>query len=411
MLKNECSRNCWLAAAVVGLLVWIFSGMFFGGFFLGLITLFLLGGMLRWLICDGRGGVAEDAEVLTGRPEHVAHEDEGGLLERAERAVVDASSAIATGAVSAVSKGREALRDARDGEDNREDAAQARTGDDRPDAPRRQDTLDGSRHGDDDDGDGLLERAEDRLERAGDAVKDAMGAVAARGKKALSSLSGDGDADRPAGQSRAPEAGKPDRARAAAFYDPQAGEAASSDTAADAQVSPSGQAAIPAEQAAESTVNAPNPAKTKAPKAEKPAKSGKKKKADKAEKPAKPAKSKKADKAGKADKPAKSAKSGKKKADASAAAPGSATPSSSGPDDLKEIKGVGPQLEKLLHENGVTSFAQIAGWAESDIDRFAELIGRMGGRIRSDDWVAQAKVLAAGGETEFSRRVDKGEVY
>lgn len=32
-------------------------------------------------------------------------------------------------------------------------------------------------------------------------------------------------------------------------------------------------------------------------------------------------------------------------------------------DNLKEIKGVGPQLEKLLHDNGVTSFAQIAVWA------------------------------------------------
>ena len=80
-------------------------------------------------------------------------------------------------------------------------------------------------------------------------------------------------------------------------------------------------------------------------------------------------------------------------------------------DNLKEIKGVGPKLEELLHENGVKNFAQIAAWNEAEIDRFAELLGRTGGRIRSDNWVAQAKILAAGGETEFSTRVDKGEVY
>lgn len=81
------------------------------------------------------------------------------------------------------------------------------------------------------------------------------------------------------------------------------------------------------------------------------------------------------------------------------------------PDDLKEIKGVGPKLEELLHENGVTRFAQIAGWSETDIDHFAELIGRMGGRIRSDDWIGQARILASGGETEFSKRVEEGDVY
>ena len=80
-------------------------------------------------------------------------------------------------------------------------------------------------------------------------------------------------------------------------------------------------------------------------------------------------------------------------------------------DDLKEIKGVGPKLEELLHENGITRFAQIAAWDEEEIDRHAELIGRMGGRIRSEDWVGQARVLADGGQTAFSRRVEEGNVY
>ncbi len=67
-----------------------------------------------------------------------------------------------------------------------------------------------------------------------------------------------------------------------------------------------------------------------------------------------------------------------------------------GPDDLTRIKGVGPKMDEVLHVHGVTSFAQIAAWDEAEIDRFAVIIGRMGSRIRSDDWVGQAKLLAGG---------------
>lgn len=108
----------------------------------------------------------------------------------------------------------------------------------------------------------------------------------------------------------------------------------------------------------------------------------------------------------KLDKAMKAAQSGEAR---DAAAP-AATPAAP-PDDLKQIRGVGPKLERLLNDNGVTAFGQIARWGDAEIDHFAALIGRMGGRIRSDDWVAQARTLAAGGQTEFSDRVDKGEVY
>lgn len=80
-----------------------------------------------------------------------------------------------------------------------------------------------------------------------------------------------------------------------------------------------------------------------------------------------------------------------------------------GADDLKRIKGVGPKLSDWLHDNGVTRYAQIAGWGAADIADFAQRLGRMGGRIEADDWVGQAQLLAAGGETAHSRRVDGGE--
>lgn len=101
----------------------------------------------------------------------------------------------------------------------------------------------------------------------------------------------------------------------------------------------------------------------------------------------------------------------KETASEAAAAPTIPEPAPLVPDDLKEIKGIGPKLEELLHRNGVLRFQQIADWDDAQIDHYAELIGRMGGRIRHDDWVGQAATLAAGGETEFSRRVEEGGVY
>lgn len=66
-----------------------------------------------------------------------------------------------------------------------------------------------------------------------------------------------------------------------------------------------------------------------------------------------------------------------------------------GGDDLKQLSGVGPVLEKKLHEAGVTSFAQIAAWTEADIAEFDEKLS-FHGRIEREGWVEQAKQLAKG---------------
>ena len=73
-------------------------------------------------------------------------------------------------------------------------------------------------------------------------------------------------------------------------------------------------------------------------------------------------------------------------------------------DDLARIKGIGPKLVALLGELGVTRFAQIAAWSETDIDRIDARLGRFEGRIRRDNWVEQAKLLAAGDEAGFASR-------
>lgn len=74
-----------------------------------------------------------------------------------------------------------------------------------------------------------------------------------------------------------------------------------------------------------------------------------------------------------------------------------------GADDLKKISGVGPALEKKLHAAEVTSFAQIAAWSDDDVTRMDDVLS-FKGRITRDNWIEQATILAAGGETEFSKR-------
>lgn len=64
-------------------------------------------------------------------------------------------------------------------------------------------------------------------------------------------------------------------------------------------------------------------------------------------------------------------------------------------DDLKQLSGVGPALEKKLHEAGVTTFEQIAAWTEADIADMDEKLS-FKGRIEREGWVDQAKELVKG---------------
>ncbi|PWK57489.1 hypothetical protein [Silicimonas algicola] len=80
-------------------------------------------------------------------------------------------------------------------------------------------------------------------------------------------------------------------------------------------------------------------------------------------------------------------------------------------DDLKRIKGVGPKLEKLLNSLGFWHFEQIGNWSASEIAWVDHNLEGFKGRVTRDKWVSQARMLADGGETDFSKRVDKGGVY
>lgn len=86
-------------------------------------------------------------------------------------------------------------------------------------------------------------------------------------------------------------------------------------------------------------------------------------------------------------------------------------PRSGGADDLKRIKGVGPKMEELCNTLGFWHFDQVAKWTDAEVAWVDANLEGFSGRVSRDNWVEQAKLLAAGGETEFSKKVDKGDVY
>jgi large subunit ribosomal protein L21 len=62
-------------------------------------------------------------------------------------------------------------------------------------------------------------------------------------------------------------------------------------------------------------------------------------------------------------------------------------------DDLKQLSGVGPALEKKLNAAGLTSFSQIAAWTAKDVAAMDDSLS-LKGKIEKEGWVKQAKKLS-----------------
>jgi NADH-quinone oxidoreductase subunit E len=86
-------------------------------------------------------------------------------------------------------------------------------------------------------------------------------------------------------------------------------------------------------------------------------------------------------------------------------------PRKSGADDLKLIKGVGPKMEQMLHGMGFFHWDQIAAWGADEVAWVDQNLEGFKGRVSRDNWVEQAKRLAAGDQTEFSKRARKDGRY
>ena len=97
---------------------------------------------------------------------------------------------------------------------------------------------------------------------------------------------------------------------------------------------------------------------------------------------------------------AKPAPAGAPLTDGSAAGVGTAPSQLDGPrggvpDDLKRMRGLGPKFEERLNELGIYHFDQIAGWSADEV-AWIEAQMNMSGRVAREDWIAQARRLAAG---------------
>jgi len=65
-------------------------------------------------------------------------------------------------------------------------------------------------------------------------------------------------------------------------------------------------------------------------------------------------------------------------------------------DDLKKIEGIGPKIQKLLNDDQIFTFTELA---EAPLDRLKGLLRRAGDRYRMHDptsWADQAKLAAEG---------------
>ncbi|HEY3236533.1 MAG TPA: hypothetical protein VGJ84_17580 [Polyangiaceae bacterium] len=63
------------------------------------------------------------------------------------------------------------------------------------------------------------------------------------------------------------------------------------------------------------------------------------------------------------------------------------------PDDLTQIRGIGPKFARALHAMDVRRIAQIAEWTDIEIERIADHLKIRPERIHREQWVDSARGL------------------
>ena len=86
-----------------------------------------------------------------------------------------------------------------------------------------------------------------------------------------------------------------------------------------------------------------------------------------------------------------------------AALPGASGP----PDDLVQLKGIGPKLAALLNQRGIIRFDQIAKLTPAQVDDLDDALGAFRGRLARDQVIEQADYLARGDIDGFEQRYGK----
>lgn len=76
-------------------------------------------------------------------------------------------------------------------------------------------------------------------------------------------------------------------------------------------------------------------------------------------------------------------------------------------DNLQRISGVGPKNERVLHNLGFFHFDQIAEWTAAQVEWVDDHL-KFNGRIKREEWIRQARLLADGKEAEFLKLYGTG---
>ncbi len=85
-----------------------------------------------------------------------------------------------------------------------------------------------------------------------------------------------------------------------------------------------------------------------------------------------------------------------------------ALPEATGPaDPLTQIKGLGPKAQAQLAALGISRFDQLAALDDAQVATVDAGMGNFKGRILKDQWVDQAKHLAAGDTAGFEAKFGK----
>lgn len=70
-------------------------------------------------------------------------------------------------------------------------------------------------------------------------------------------------------------------------------------------------------------------------------------------------------------------------------------------DNLQEIEGIGPAMEKLCHDLGFYHFDQIAAWTPAEVAWVDQNLTGFKGRVTRDRWVVQAQMIQSQGIEAF----------
>ncbi len=82
-------------------------------------------------------------------------------------------------------------------------------------------------------------------------------------------------------------------------------------------------------------------------------------------------------------------------------------PRSGKADNLQRLNGIGPKYEKILHSLGFYHFDQIADWTPRQVEWVDNHLN-FNGRIKREEWLRQAKLLADGKTAEFAKDYGSG---